>query len=148
MAFRFSLQAVLRLRASHERIERLRLLAVAAMIVRVRNELAALDRESEAARRRMHALLAGGLSGAELHFEFAGERLRGDHRRELEGRLEQLGKTQEVQRRAYHAARQKREILENLRQRKWEEYRRQQARREQQALDELFLIHRGAPSPE
>jgi len=143
MAFRFSLQPVLKLRQSFERLEQLRLLAITAMVVRVRGEIAALERESRIARQRLQERLAAGMAGAEVHYEAVCEKLRSDHKRNLETQLEGLERRQAKQRLAYQMARQKREILENLRQRRWEEYRHEQARREQQALDELFLLHRG-----
>jgi flagellar export protein FliJ len=148
MAFRFSLRPILRLRASYERLERLRLLALAAAIVRVREEIAALTRESQGARRRMNEGLALGVMGAEIQFDTVCERFRTDRKQALATQLEELEGQQERQRVAYRAARQKREILENLRERQWNEYRLKQARREQAGLDELHLLGRRTDPPE
>ncbi len=148
MAFRFSLEPVLRLRASYERLERLRLLAIVAMIVRVRQEIAVVAYETAEAGRSKQARLAAGVAGVDLHLEAAVERGRAARREQLDRRLAALERTQENQRRAFHTARQKRQILENLRARRWEEYRRGQSRREQQQLDELHLIHRARRPPE
>jgi flagellar export protein FliJ len=142
MAFRFSLRPILRLRTSYERLERLRLLALAAAIVRVRGEIAALERESREARGRMREGLALGLTGAEIQFDTVCEQFRTDRKQVLETQLTELEGKQQRQRVAYQAARQKREILENLRERQWNEYRQKQARREQQRLDELYLLGR------
>jgi flagellar export protein FliJ len=147
MGFTFSLQPVLRLHASYERLERLRLLAIAAEIVRAREEIAAVARESVAARTDMHTRIGAGVAAAELHFELLSENMRQERKRMLGVLVAELEKRELVQQRAYRLARQKREILSNLRQRKWDEYRREQARREQQRLDELFLLHRAATSP-
>jgi flagellar biosynthesis chaperone FliJ len=87
------------------------------------------------------------VAAAELQFELLSENMRQERRRMLAARLAELEKREIVQQQAYRLARQKREILSNLRQRKWDEYRREQARREQQRLDELFLLHRAATSP-
>jgi flagellar export protein FliJ len=143
MPFTFSLQPILRLHASYERLERLRLLAIAAEIVRAREEISAVARESIAARVSTQTKMRAGVSGAELHFELMSENMRVERQRMLGARLAELEKRERVQRQAYRLARQKREILTNLRERKWDEYRREQARREQQRLDELFLLHRG-----
>ncbi|HXZ11140.1 MAG TPA: flagellar export protein FliJ [Candidatus Sulfotelmatobacter sp.] len=148
MAFRFSLEPVLRLRASYERLERLRLLAVGALIVRVRQEIAVVASETAEAERSKQARLATGVVAVDLHLESAVERGRAARREQLDRRLAALERAQENQRRAFHAARQKRQILENLRARRWEEYRRDQSRREQQQLDELHLIHRARRPPE
>jgi len=142
MAFHFSLEPVLRLRASYERLERLRLLAIAAVIIRVRSEIAALALASGEARRNAQEKLAAGLVGVDLHLELVADKARAVHRRALDERLATLERAQERQRLAYHSARQKRQILENLRLRRWEEYRRDQSRREQRLIDELHLIHR------
>jgi flagellar biosynthesis chaperone FliJ len=53
--------------------------------------------------------------------------------------LEQARKKQQIR---YTEARQQREILSNLRERQLSVYLREQARREQQSVDELFLIRR------
>jgi flagellar export protein FliJ len=148
MAFRFSLRPILRLRRSYERLERLRLLALAAAIVRVREEIAALKRESQDARGRMHEGLALGVTGAEIQFDTVCERFRTDRKQALEAQLEELEGKQERQRVAYRAARQKREILDHLRERQWNEYRQKQARREQAGLDELHLLGRRTDPPE
>jgi flagellar export protein FliJ len=142
--FHFSLQAVLRLRTSYEHMEKLRLLAIAAAIVRAREEIAALENESRAARQNTQGRLGRGVIAGELHFEASTERVRVERKRAAAGRLAELEKKQEVQRLAYRTARQKREILTNLRQRQWDDYSREQARREQQRLDEAFLLHRAA----
>ena len=143
MAFRFSLQPVLRLRASHERLERLRFLAIIARVVRTRQEIADCEKENASLRRTFQRQLRGGITAAEIHFERVCERRRAEHTEHLSARLAELERLQAKQRLVYQAALQKRDILENLRQRKWRPYRLDQARREQQRLDELFVIRRG-----
>ena len=143
MAFHFSLQAVLRVRIGYENVERLRLLAFAALMVRTRGEIEALDKESANARESMRRMLSAGVAGVEMHVESVCERVRAEHRRALEARLEELRKKQEKQRMIYLLARQKREILENLRERKLAEYQKEQARKEQQTLNDLFVLRAG-----
>jgi|HubBroStandDraft_6_1064221.scaffolds.fasta_scaffold01600_10 flagellar export protein FliJ len=144
MAFHFSLQPVLRLRASYERLERMRLLALVAAIVRVRQKREALDKESRDAGVRTRERLAAGMAGGEMQFEIACEKLRSEYKHALEIQARDLDRAQKKQRQAYQMARQKREILENLRERRLEAYRREESRREQQRIDELFLLLRAA----
>ena len=148
MTFHFSLQAVLRLRVGYEKVERLRLLAFAALAVRVRDGIASLDRVAVEARQNIRRLLSAGVTGIEMHVELACERVRADQRRSLEARLAEISKKQERQRLVFLQARQKREILENLRARKLAEYQKEQARREQQELNDLFLLHRAGKEHE
>ena len=148
MAFQFPLQALLRLRIGYEKIERLRLLVFGAMIVRLRDEMAALDHEAAKARQSVRQMLAAGVSGVEVRLELACEKVRAERRLFLEARLSELSARQEKQRRVYLNARQKREILENLRSRKWEEYQKQEARAQQQLLNDLFLLHRSGKAHE
>jgi len=141
MPFHFSLEAVLRLRTSYEHMEKLRLLAIGAAMVRAREEIAALENESRAARRSTQSRLEAGVVGGELHLDDSTERVRMQRKRAVAGRLADLEKKETAQRLAYRSARQKREILANLRERRWDEYRRDQTRREQQRQDESFLLH-------
>lgn len=144
MAFRFSLQPILRLRASVERIEQLRMLLLAAQIARVQREIVSLEENLSAGRWRRISSLSEGVPAAELHFEGAREKTRADQIRALRDVLVGFRRKHEEQRLLYQAARQKKEILENLRRRRFEEYRRDQLRREQQRLDEAFLLRGGS----
>lgn len=146
MAFRFSLEPVLRLRVSYERLERLRLLAIAAMLVRVREELSAAAREEVAARSARKEMLSRGAAAAELQFGVSAERARARRNRELFDRLTALERQHAKQGRAFQIARRRREIVQNLRERKLREYARQQARRTQQDLDEIWLLRRVNPT--
>lgn len=148
MPFQFTLQPVLRFRASYERIERLRLLQVAAAIVQAQNEIGAAVRESQAARQSLRERMASGSSGVEIQFEAAREAARLNYRRGLDMRLAALRRKYEAQKVAYRNARQKCEILENLRERQLQEYLREQVRREQRVQDELFLLRLGNPLAE
>ncbi|HEY7825332.1 MAG TPA: flagellar FliJ family protein [Candidatus Acidoferrales bacterium] len=144
MAFRFSLQPILRLRASVERLEQLRMLLLAAQIARVEREIISLEENLSAARQLRLSSLSEGVSAAELHFDGAREKTRADQIRALHDVLTGFRRRHDEQRRLYQAARQKREILENLRKRRFEEYRHEQLRRDQQRLDEAFLMRTGA----
>src|ERR1700690_1463099 len=140
MAFRFSLETVLRLRASFERLEHLRLLSLTAIIVRLRQEIATFDAQSSRFEREQRQRLTDGTPAGDLQFEATRKKTRSLQKQSFEAHLAELTRRHQKQQLAYQAARQKREILENLRLRKWSEYRREQARREQQQMDELFLL--------
>jgi len=140
MPFQFSLQALLRVRSGYERLERLRLLAITAMSNRMLSEISSVDAMASESRHQIKAVLQAGMAGGELHFALAAERTRASLRRLLADRLNQFEAQREKQRKIFEKARQKREIIENLRSRRWEEYKRVQLRREQNLADELHLL--------
>jgi flagellar export protein FliJ len=149
MAFRFTLAPLFRLRASYERLERLRLLLIAAIIARVTEEIAGLDRASKETQRQLVAGLSqAGLPAAEIQFHASCEAGRIARRRMLGRELQELRKRQSQQRLAYQTAMRRRQIIENLRNRKYAEYLRLASRREQNAADDLFLLRRYAASRE
>ena len=139
MPFRFSLETVLRVRKSFERLEHLRLVALGAIVAHVRRELESHDRESaNASLQSQRGLLAGAVA-AELQFETVRRAIRMQQRVILESNLLELDRRYRKQQLVLLGAQRKREILENLRSRKLAAYQREQARREQQQIDELFL---------
>jgi flagellar export protein FliJ len=139
MAFRFSLETVLRIRKSFVRLEHLRLLALAAVVEHVRRELESHDRESEKAVQNAQRDLLIGSVAAELQFESVRRAIRLQQRLAFENRLVELGHLHRKQQLILLAAQKKRDILENLRSRKLAAYHREQVRREQQRIDELFV---------
>lgn len=139
MPFRFSLETVLRIRKSFVRLEHLRLLALAAIVEHGRRELESHDRESEKAVQNAQRDLLIGSVAAELQFESVRRALRLQERLALEKRLVELGRLYRKQQLVLLAAQKKRDILENLRNRKLAAYQREQVRREQQRIDELFI---------
>src|ERR1700723_1325266 len=151
MPFQFSLQPVLRLYAGHERMERLRLLTIAAALVRIRQEIAAIDRENLRIRQSVQTKMASGLAAAELHFELMAETVRLERKRLFLGQAADLEKKQQTQRKIYDALPQKPKVFQNLREQQREEYRVIESRREQGQLDEMFLLtrnHVGTAEPE
>ena len=145
MAFEFTLDPVLRLRKSYERLERLRLLAIAAMIVRTREEIAAAEHNETKLAIARRESLAKGLLAAEMQTELTLEKARVRARAALLERLGSLQNLQVKQSRAFSLARTKREILERLRETKLQEFRILEGRREQRRLDELHLLRRLIP---
>lgn len=143
MAFRFSLQALLRVRLSVERAELQRLQAIAAQAARVRAFIEGLDAERQVAKTKLQEAVASGISGAELRFEALREAAFGERRAALLKKLAEIEKLRHEQQARYLRVRQQREILSELRERQLAGYRAEQARREQQQIDELFLLRRG-----
>ena len=142
MAFHFSLRALLRLRESVEKAELQRLRIIAAQAIQLRIEIESLDGEIQERRRDLLEQAAAGISGAELHLAALSEAAGQQRRTEMLTKLRELEQARKNQQIRYTEARQQREILSNLRERQLSVYLREQARREQQSVDELFLIRR------
>jgi len=143
MPFHFPLRALLRLRESVEKAELQRLQMIAAQAVQLRAEIESLEGEIQAKRRELLEQEAAGISGAELHMAALSESIREQRRTEMLTKLREIERARKKQQVRYTEARQQREILSNLRQRQFSVYLREQAQREQQRVDELFLIRRG-----
>ena len=142
MAFHFSLTALLRLRESVEKAELLRLQTIAAQAVQLRLEIESIDSEIKTRRQELLDQTAGGISGAELHLAALSEAARQQRRAQILNKLNEVEQLRKKQQLRYTHAHQQREILSNLRERQLSVYVREQARREQQQIDELFLIRR------
>lgn len=140
MAFHFSLETILRLRRGQERAERLKLEAIASEQARAVSQLEIMTERFFESRRRFQQLMVQGTSGSELQFENARSEGVAAARRALKARISELEQQRLKQVEAYTKARQRREILENLRNTKFEVYRQMLSRREQQELDALFLM--------
>lgn len=142
MAFHFSLRALLRLRESVEKAELLRLQKIAAQAVQLRLEIESIDGEIRIRRQELLNQAANGISGAELHLASLMEAGRQQSRTQMLTKLEEVEQLRKKQQLRYTHAHQQRETLSNLRERQLSVYMREQARREQQQVDELFLIRR------
>lgn len=144
MPFHFTLSSLLRLRESFEKIELQRLQTVAAQVAQVSAEIDSIDGEIEASRRQVLEQASAGISGAELHIAALGDSARRERRAALLTKRDELERARQEQQARYTEARRQREILSNLRQRQLSAYQREQSRREQQQIDELFLIRRSS----
>ena len=147
MAFHFPLETLLRLRHSLERKERMTLEDLARRIATVKLAIAEIEQERRAALALQASGLTSGLAASEMHFAQACEASRESKHRRLRDHLVELEKLYRRQQSVYLEARQKREILENLRDRQEAEYRRDRDRREQQGVDDLFLMRAGRDWP-
>jgi len=140
MAFRYSLQNVLRLRSSLERQEEQRLFAAAAMVAKVRAEIEQLENDHFARQRQAHEEIAAGSFGATFEFLATCEAAFKRAQQALRQKLEQAEKERIKQLQRYKEARQKREILEGLRDRQEAAYDLEFSRHEQQRADEAHLL--------
>jgi len=146
MAFRFSFQPLLSLRRSLESREQLRLETIVKEVLRARQELERAEQENRAASQRLAAAMLHGMKGVELHFEQVCAAARQQIAEQLRSKLEELERLRAAQLAVLQKARQDREILESLRRRQYELYRQVHSRREQQQIDELFLMGRASRS--
>jgi flagellar export protein FliJ len=148
MAFRYTLQSVLRLRQSLERQEEQRLFAIAAVVARLRAELEEFERMRVESRRRELLQMREGAPGATLRFAAECDAAAIDVCRKLQAQLAEAERQRLEQVRVYQSARQKREILEGLRERQKAVYDREAAHQEQGRSDEAFLIRHFSESQE
>jgi len=140
MAFRYPLQAILRLRQSLARQEEQKLFAIAAIVARLRGEIEWIDESRlETRRNALTRLLQSGL-GAELQFANVCDEAYARRQSQLQREIQAAEKKRVEQLRVYQLARQKRETFEGLRERQEAAYKLDAARREQQRADEMFLI--------
>jgi flagellar export protein FliJ len=146
MPFRFTLESVLAVRAGFERLERNRLLLIAAALMRIRESLEFLAKDYAAAQAATLEKLAACVPSGELELDRLLQQAMRDRRRSLQARESELLAKQKSQHRIYLAAKTRREILDELRSRRLTQYRASELRREQQRVDELFLLRRIALS--
>ena len=139
MAFRFSLAAVLKYREALEQRE-------LAALERAQTEIAVLEkqiREAEADLCRLEQHrgeeLRRGMPSIHLQSAIAQEHALDSLQKELTRKLEDLKIKRQQLLKIYEEARQKRELLERLRDRRLRDYTREQTKAEQSAIDDLFL---------
>ncbi|MGO8791601.1 MAG: flagellar export protein FliJ [Terriglobia bacterium] len=142
MGFQFSLEALLRVRESFEKQQEQKLAAAMAEFKRVNAMRESVLEELKSTADRFTKLLARGAASADLHLLCYEEHLL---KRREQALLESISaalaevKKQRIQ---LQAAQQKRKILENLRQKQRALYLLTEGRRDQQKLDDTFLLRR------
>lgn len=135
------------MRESLERAELQRLQSIAAAVILARTEIELLETEMDASQRRtFNTVQTAGMTGAELQFEGMKEDARNALRSELLKKLSDLERRRKEQQERYMQARMQRKIISNLYERQRAEYDVDQSRREQQRIDELFLIRSISPA--
>ena len=143
MAFQFPLETLLRLNVSYERRERRILEEIARRVAAARQRIEEIEQERRTAARHQAENLEHGLTASEMHFAAACESVLEEQHRRWSNHLLDGEKEHRQQQAVYLEARQKREILEGLRERQAAEYHRERERREQQSMDDLFLMRAG-----
>jgi len=140
MAFHFPLESVFHFRQSVEHQQELRLRAANQQVARARHLIEHLDQQIATERSRQAQHLAAGMTSAELRFSLFSEAALQDLRRTAQQELLRLQALCDQQQRIFRQARRERETFESLRNRIRREYERDQNRREQRQLDEMFLL--------
>ena len=143
MAFHFTLDTVLRYRRSLEDHEQLRLKAMLLRRAAVLQQQELLRKaRSELQTNLHHVLSQAGLSAAELQFSLIRSRDMQLSEERLKPPLRELQSEIVAQAARYQAERQRREVLESLRDVQLRNYEMARTRREQSMLDELHLLRR------
>jgi flagellar export protein FliJ len=143
MAFHFTLETILRYRRRLEDHEQLRLKAVLlrrAAILQQQEHLR--QARSELQTKLQHVLSQDGLAAAELQFCLIRSRDMQLSEERLNLPLHELQSEIVAQTARYQVERQRREVLESLRDVQLRNYETARARREQSMLDELHLLRR------
>jgi flagellar export protein FliJ len=142
MAFRFALAAVLKCRESLEQREYLALEKTQQEIVQTKVALEQCEERRSAATRRREADLRRGVTSVHLQAAYEEETAFEEQGKNLRARLQELRVRWQNCLKAYELARRNREVLDELRIRQLDAYRREQAKREQASLDDVFLSRR------
>jgi flagellar export protein FliJ len=147
LAFRYRLEILLRLQRSVEHQEENRLMACAARVASLKNELQDWEEARLARRASVWADLEKGAPGTVLQFAALWDRAVSLHEKEILEKLHAAEKAREEQLTVYRAARRKREVLESLRQREETTHNSELLRRIQRDLDEAHLAQTAYSEP-
>lgn len=142
MAFRFSLQAVFRFRKSVEHQQELRLRLANQQVSKARHLIKQVNDRIESLQAQTNVDMGAGLTGAEMQFTINAIFALKRHRQDMERELTRLKNFCDQQQRVFEQARRERETLESLREQHLQAYQREQARCDQQRVDEMFLLQR------
>ncbi len=138
MAFRFSLQTLLRVREiAEEREERL-LTQILGQISSTRQELHTLEVQVQLLLERSERELASSIKAAQLRVTYGHMRALEGMQKDVTGQLTKLESLREQQMKIYAAARKNRELLSDLRESQLASFHYQQGRQEQALMDDNF----------
>lgn len=139
MPFRFSLENILSFRKNVEHAEELSLNKILQEIAAAQQELQRMKTEHQMLRAQRDRDLTKGLPAAYLQ-ELTEKEQYLENAIEIIGvQLKNLDNKREAQLAILRAAQQNREVLDEMRKQKHTTYQREQNRREQKVLDDLFL---------
>jgi flagellar export protein FliJ len=139
MPFHFPLAAVLKFRESVERREYLALVRIHHETMAVEAQLRQTEELRLAAVQHREADLTKGVPSVLLQDEFHREFALEQRRDALKGKLKEIKLQHAAHLKSYRDARQKREVIDELRKHNLEAYTRKQAKQQQAAMDDLFL---------
>lgn len=139
MPFRYRLEAILKLQRSIEKQEENRLLACAAKVVALRNEMNAWENERKNRKCLAAEELKTGSTGAAMNLTAEWDSTVRQKQRELGKLLLQAEEVRRAQLAKVQQERQKREVLQGLKDRLEGAYDQEELRKVQQVMDDLFL---------
>lgn len=142
MPFQFSLRALLRLRQTYEKRERMRLTVLNVAYGRLLQEYRESAEQRMLVFEQLEQQLQGGISGSELQIPSASLQQSNDTRRKLIGQIKDLELQVRKQTETYLESQRKRKILDSLRERELRAFELDANRREQQRIDDLFVRRR------
>jgi flagellar export protein FliJ len=143
MGFQFSLATVLRVRRIHEEREERMLQQILFQMAQTKQAIMEAESAICKANDSREAQIVKLLTGRDIHGYYGiMEQLKQD-RHQLVERLEKLKQLKEMQVKIYDAARQSREMLTDMREKKRDLYDSDVSRREQSVLDDNYIARRG-----
>jgi flagellar protein FliJ len=143
MSFQFPLAAVLRYRESLEQREYLALERIQQEVTRVELRIRQVEEACSTASQTRAAELARGIRAVEVQAAYEYQKALDQQREALLTLLQELKMKWRQQLASYELARRNRETLEKLREKQFDIYVREQAKREQSVIDDIFLSRRG-----
>jgi len=143
MSFQFSLAAVLRYRESIEQREYFALERTQQEIARTEAGIHQIEQDCAKATQDRAAELAKGTRAADVEAAYEYQTALEQQLEALRALLQELKMKWRQQLASYTAARRNRETLEKLREKQLDAYSREQAKREQSVMDDIFLARRG-----
>lgn len=143
MSFQFSLAAVLRYRESIEQREYFALEKTQQEIARTEACIEHSERQCAKATQDRVAELAKGTRAADVRTAYEYQTSLEQQLELFRALLQELKLKWRQQLASYTAARRNRETLEKLREKQLDAYTREQAKREQSVMDDIFLARRG-----
>jgi flagellar FliJ protein len=142
MPFHFALAAVLRYRESIEQREYLALERIQQQIARVEQQIRHTEDQFSVAVQKRAEELARGIRAAEMQSAYGYEKALEQQRESLRAQWQALKLKWRQQLTSYEQARRNRETLGKLREKQLEVFNREQAKRGQAVIDDLFLSRR------
>jgi flagellar protein FliJ len=143
MSFQFPLATVLRYRESIEQREYFALEKTQQEIARGETRIRQVEEESSTAAQNRATTLAKGIRAADVQAAYEYEDALKQQHGALLALLQELKIKWRQQLASYEVARRNRETLEKLREKQRDAYLREQVKREQAVIDDLFLSRRG-----